>query len=336
MNPIRDALIGGVLPGTIATTALLGAGLAIALRRGPLAPFAADPSRPDTLEPVTPRGLIERIVAFVATLFTGLGVVLSMRLLETYPAEWWPQAVDKRTPALVGIGVVFAAIVAAGPARWWFALPTCVLGAGVISHGIREPLPFTENLWWTVTLDALAVGTAAFLVQSLINRIANTERRPHGRPLVRPLPLVVLALAFLAVPGILFFSGISVSSRQSGVVQAVLMSAAIVLVIVGNSAGRAALRGVGVLVVMAIGVWLLLALTLGIPVLGGWTIAFVLLAAAGTGICALLLPRLRRWWTPALVTLVLVGAPMGGALAAQFAAGDRGSDAGGSPADYGY
>ena len=336
MNPIRDALIGGVLPGTITTTALLGAGLAIALRRGPLVPFSPNPAKPDMLEPLTPRGVLERVATLVATLIVGAGVVLAMRMLETYPNDWWPQAVDKRTPALVGIGVVFAALVAAGPARWWFALPVCLLGAGVISHGVREPLPFTENLWWTVTLDALAVGSAAFLVQLLIDRAANVERPPHGRPLARPLPIVVLALTLLAVPGILFYSGISVSSRQSGVVQAVLVSSAVVLAIVGNSAGRAALRGVGVLVVMAIGVWLLLARTLGIPVLGDWTIAFVLLAAAGAGVGAGVVPRLRRWWTPALVTLALVGAPMGGALAAQFAAGDREAEPGSSPADYGY
>lgn len=338
MNPIRDALIGGVLPGVIATTALLGAGAAIALKRGPLVPFSPNPAKPDALERVTPRGLVERLAALVATLIVGAGVVGSMRMLETYPADWWPHAVDKRTPALVGIGAVFAAIVAAGPARWWFALPACLLGAGVVSHGVREPLPSTENLPLIVTLDALAIGTAAFLVQLLLDRTANAARRPHGRPLARPLPIVVLALVLLAVPGVLFYSGISVSSRQSGLVQAVLVSSAIVLAIVGNSAGRAALRGVGVLVVLAIGVWLLLARTLGIPELGTTTIALVLLAAAGAGVSAIVVPRLRRWWTPALVTLALVGAPMAGALVVQqqLATAQDDGDAGESPADYGY
>jgi hypothetical protein len=329
MDPARDALIGGVLPGAIATTALLGAGVLIALHRGAPPPPPALPEKP---RPMAPRGVLERAVAFVAMLIIGAGLVLSMRWLEAYPADWWPTAVDKRTPALVGLGAVLAAIVAAGPARWCFALPVCVVGAGVISFGIRQPLPATENLPLAVVLDALAIGPAAFLVQKLIDRSANA----HRPLLARPLPIVVLALALLAVPGLLFFSGISVSSRQSGLVQAVLMSAAVVLAIVGNSAGRGALRGVGVLAIMAIGVWMLLARTLGEPILSDWAVFCLLLAAAQAGVAAIVVGRARRTWLAVLLTIALVGAPMGAALAAQYAAGDRGEGSAGSPADYGY
>ena len=94
--------------------------------------------------------------------------------------------------------------------------------------------------------------------------------------------------------------------------------------------------GGGVTAVLAIGVWLILARTLGIPLLADWTIAFVMLAAAGAGLSALVIPKLRRWWAPALVTVALVGMPMGGALGAQYAAGDRDTDEELSPADYGY
>ena len=328
MNPLRDALIGGVLPGAIATFALLIAGVAMALRRGPLPPAQSLPERP---RPIAPRGMIERLFVLVAMLVVGGGVVLSMRLLEPYPG-WWSNNIPHRTPALVGIGAIAAAIVAAGPARWWFALPVCMIGAGVISYGMRQPLPATSNLPLAIVLDALAIGPAAFLVQKLVDRTANADRSL----LTRPLPIVALALALLPVPGILFFSGISVSSRQFGVVMAVLMSSAVVLAIVGHSAGRGAFRGVGVLGVLTIGVWMLLARAVGIPALSGWAIAFMLVAAIGAGVGSLLVARTRSPWLAAIITLLFVGAPMAGALAAQYAAGDRSAEPGESAADYGY
>ncbi len=328
MNPVRDALIAGVLPGAIATLALLAAGLTMALRRGPLPPLEISPGR---ARDIHPRGMADRGLVFAAMLTVGGGVVLSMRLLEAYPG-WWPLNVSQRTPTLVGIAAIAAAVVAAGPARWWFALPVGVLTAGIISHGVRAPLPFTENLPLAVALDALALGPAAVLVQTLIDRAANIERSL----LTRPLPIVALALALLPVPGILFFAGISVSSRQFGIVPAVLMSSAIVLAIVGHSAARGAFRGVGVLVTLAIGTWMLLARTLGEPVLGDWAVGFLLVAACGAGVAAVLLPGLKRWWTPALLTLSLVGAPVAAAAFVQYQTSTAGDDAGPSPADYGY
>lgn len=329
MIPVREALIGGVLPGVIATLALLFAGVAIALRRRPLPPTPATPEKPQAMRPY---GAAERGIALLATLLVGAGVVLSMRLLEPYDG-WWPIGVNHRTPALVGVGAIAAAFVAAGPARWWFALPLCLVGAAGISYGIREPLPSTDNLPLAITLDALAIGLSAFLVQTLIDRASNAERGL----LVRPLPIVALAMALGPAPVAIFYSGINVSARQSGVVQAVLVSAAIVLAIIGNSGGRVALRGIGVLVVMAIGVWMLLSRTAGGKVLlTPWSIGFLLLAAAGAALAALLLPRLKRWWTPALLTLALVGAPVAAAAFAQHQASTSGDDTGGSPADYGY
>lgn len=328
MNPLRDALIGGVLPGAIATLGLLLAGAAMALARGPLPPAAALPEKPC---PIAPRGAIERLFVLLAMLAVGGGVVLSMRLLEPY-SGWWPLAVNQRTPALVSIGAIAAALVAAGPARLWFAVPIVALAAGVISSGIRQPLPFTENLPLSIALDVLAIAPAALAVQWLVNRAANTDRAL----LARPLPLAALALALFPVPGILFFSGISVSSRQFGVVPAVLFSAAIVLAIVGHSAGRGAFRGVGVLAVLTIAVWMLLARTLGEPILSDWAVFCLMLAAVQSVIAAIIVGRTRRAWLAALLMLALVGAPMAGALASQYAAGDRSASTEGSPADYGY
>ena len=328
MNPLRDALIGGVLPGAIATLGLLLAGAAMALARGPLPPAAALPKKP---RPIAPRGVIERLSVLLAMLAVGGGVVLSMRLLEPY-SGWWPLAVNQRTPALVGIGTIAAALVAAGPARLWFALPIIALAAGVISYGIRQPLPFTENLTLSIALDVLAIAPAALAIQWLVDRAANADRAL----LTRPLPIAALALALFPVPGILFFGGISVSSRQFGVIPAVLFSAAIVLAIVGHSAGRGAFRGVGVLAVLTIAVWMLLARTLGEPVLSDWAAVCLLLAALQGVFAAIVVGGTRRAWLAALLTLTLVGAPMAGALAAQYAAGDRGTAAEGSPADYGY
>ena len=328
MNPIRDALIGGVLPGAIATITLSLAGLAIALKRGPLPPVPTSPAKP---QPTRPSGIVERAVAFVATLLVGAGVVLSMRLLESYPG-WWPVGINNRTPAMVGFGVAAAALVAAGPGRWWFALPVCVLGGAAVSYGVREPLPATGNLPLTMALDALAVGVAAFLVQLLIDRVANAERGL----LARPLPIVALTLALGPAAVAIFDTGTSVSARQFGVVPAVLMSAAIVLAVFHNSAGRVVLRGVGVLVAMAIGVWMLVGRTIGVPDLTVPALVLVLLSAAGAGVAAILVPRLNRWWLPALLTLALVGAPMGAAAYFQRQAATADDDSGGSPADYGY
>ena len=328
MNPIRDALIGGVLPGAIATLSLLAAGAVVALHRGPLPPKAALPEKP---RPMVPRGLVERVIVLVAMLLVGGGLVLSMRLLEPYPA-WWPLNVPHRTPALVGIATIFAAAIAAGPSRWWFWLPAHIAAAAAVSVGIRGPLYSGNDLFWAVVFDVCALAPATILVQALVNRISNAD----GMLLARPLPLVAVALSLLPLPGILFFSGISVSSRHSGAVVAVLMSSAIVLAIVGQSAGRGVFRGVGVLAVLAIGVWMLLARTLGEPILSDWAIVCLVLAAAQAGIAAIVVARARRAWLAALITLALVGAPMTGALAAQYAAGDRGDEPGESPADYGY
>lgn len=328
MIPIREALIGGVLPGAIATLALFFAGLAIALRRG---------RRPSTLtpagkpEPVCPSGWLERGLVLLATLLAGAGVVLSMRTLEPYPG-WWPLGINNRTPAMVGFGAIAAAIIAAGPRRWWFALPVCLVGAGAISYGVREPLPATGNLPLAIALDALAIGLPAFLIHSLLDRASDGDR---GR-LARPLPIVALTIALGPAALAIFHSGSSVSARQFGVVPAVLVSAAIVLAIFDNPGGRVALRGVGVLVAMAIGVWLLVGRTLGSPNLTTPTVVLLLLAAAGSGVAAFFMPRLKRWWTPALLTLALVGAPVGAAAFVQHQAATAGDDSGGSPADYGY
>lgn len=328
MNPIRDALIGGVLPGAIATITLSLAGLAIALKRGPLPSVPTSPAKPQSM---SPSDIVERAIAFVATLLVGAGVLLSMRLLESYPG-WWPVGINNRTPAMIGFGVAAAALVAAGPGRWWFALPACVLGGAAISYGVREPLPATENLPLAMALDALAVGVAAFLIQLLIDRVANAERGL----LARPLPIVALTLALGPAAVAIFNTGTSVSARQFGVVPAVLMSAAIVLAVFHNPAGRVVLRGVGVLVAMAIGVWMLVGRTIGVPDLTVPALVLVLLSAAGVGVAAILVPRLNRWWLPAVLTLALVGAPMGAAAFAQRQAATAGDDAGGSPADYGY
>ncbi|MFI4916175.1 MAG: hypothetical protein ACIAS6_06685 [Phycisphaerales bacterium JB060] len=301
MDPrIHAAIFGGVVPGVIATLTLVLAGLAIALRRGPLPPRYLELRRT-----VRPHGLTERLVALLATLIVGSGVVWSMRLVESYDG-WWPQNVNLRTPALVGLGAIAAALVVAGPARWWFSLPICLLGAAGISYGVREPLHFTENLVLDMLLDTPAIGLSAFLVQVLIDRICNLDRAM----LVRPLPLVALAVVLGAVPAIIFHFGISVSSQQSGLVQAVLVSGALALALLAYSAGHVVLRGVGVLVTLAIGAWMLLGRTLGSPLLTEWSIAMLLLAALGCGIVALILPRLRSWWAPSLLVLVVVGAPL--------------------------
>ncbi len=328
MNPVRDALIGGVLPGAIATLTLAFAGVAIALRRGPLPPTAAPPEPP---QPLRPRGAIERTIALVATLLVGAGVVLSMRTLEPYPG-WWPLDIPDRTPTFVGFGVLAAAIVAAGPGRWWFALPACLVGAAAISFGVRGSLPATGNLPIALTLDALAIGGPAFLIQCLIDRAANAERSL----LARPLPIVALAFGLGPVAVAIFDTGTSVSARQFGVVPAVLISAAIILAVVGNSAGRVALRGVGVLVAMAIGSWLLVGRTLGAPDLANAALVCVLLSALGAAVAAVFIPRLKRWWAPALLTLALVGAPMGAAAYLQHQAANPGDDSLYDAADYGY
>lgn len=328
MNPVRDALLGGVLPGAVATLTLAFAGVGIALRRGPLPPTATHPAKP---LPLRPSGTIERTLAFVATLLVGAGVVLSMRMVEAYPG-WWPLDIPDRTPTLVGFGVIAAAFVAAGPSRWWFALPVCLVASGAISYGVREPLSSTGNLFLAVVLDALAIGVPAFLVQCLVDRTANAERHP----LVRPLPIVALAVALGPAAVAIFDTGTSVSARQFGVVPAVLVSAAIVLAFVGNAAGRVALRGVGVVVAMAIGTWLLVGRTLGAPDLTTPALVCVLLSALLAGVAAVLVVKLERWWAPAVLTLALVGAPMGAAAYIQHQAANAGDDPGGSPADYGY
>lgn len=311
MDPrIHAALYGGVVPGVIATLTLVLAGLAIALRRGPLPPRHLEPCRT-----VRPRGLAERLIAMLATLVVGAGAVWSMRLVESYDG-WWPQNVNLRTPALVGLGAIAAAVVAAGPGRWWFSLLICLLGAAAISYGVREPLHFTENLALDMLLDVPAIGLSAFLVQVLIDRICNLDRAM----LVRPLPIVALAAVLGAVPAIIFHFGISVSSQQAGLVQAVLVSGALALALQAFSAGHVVLRGVGVLVTLAIGVWMLLGRTLGSPLLTEWSIAMLLLAALGCGVVALILPRLKSWWAPPLLVLAVVGAPTTAATLAQMAA----------------
>ncbi|MEQ9095150.1 MAG: hypothetical protein RIE32_02685 [Phycisphaerales bacterium] len=326
MDPrINAAVFGGVVPGVIATLTLMFAGVAVALRRGPLPPRNLEPGRV-----VRPRGVLERLITAMATLVVGGGVVWSMRLVETYDG-WWPLNVNVRTPALVGMGAIAAALVAVGPGRWWFSLPVCLLGAASISYGIREPLHFTENLPLDMLLDVPAIGVSAFLVQVLIDRACNLDRSM----LVRPLPIVALAAVLGAVPAIIFHFGISVSSQQAAVVQSVLVSGALVLGLLAYSAGHVVLRGVGVLATMAIGVWMLLGRTLGSPLLAEWAIAMLLLAAVGCGIAALVLPRLKRWWTPPLLVFVLVGSPLLTATLVQRAAFNENKSAY-SDEDYGY
>lgn len=328
MDPARDALIGGVLPGAIATLTLGFAGLAIALRRKSQQP---DSDASDRSSPPCPIGPLERGIALVAMLLVGAGVVLSMRMIKPYEG-WWPVGINDRTPTLVGFGAITAAIVAAGPARWWFALPVCVLGGGAISYGVREALASTGSLPLAIAIDAFAIGVPAFMIQRHIDRSASIERTR----LVRPLPIAALALGLGPAAVAIFNTGTSVSARQFGVVPAVLMSAAIVLVVFHNSAGRVVLRGVGVLVAMVIGVWMLVGRTIGVPDLTVAALVLVLLSAAGAGIAAILVPRLNRWWLPALLTLALVGAPMGAAAYFQRQAATAGDDSGGSAADYGY
>lgn len=328
MDPARDALIAGVLPGAIATVTLGVAGVAIALRRKPR---SSTSESSDVPQPSHPIGLLERGIVLVATLIIGAGVVFSMRTLEPYEGLW-PGGINDRTPTLVGFGVIAAAIVATGPGRWWFALPVCVLGGGAISYGIREALASTESLPLAIAIDAFAIGVPAFMIQRLVDRSASIERSR----LVRPLPIAALALGLGPAAVAIFNTGTSVSARQFGVVPAVLMSAAIVLAVFDNSAGRVVLRGVGVLVAMAIGVWMLVGRTIGVPDLTVPALVLVLLSAAGAGVAAMLVPRLDRWWLPALLTLALVGAPMGAAAFAQRQAATADEDSGGSPADYGY
>lgn len=321
MDPLRDALIAGVLPGAIATGAFLIAGVAIAFVHGPLAPAEHNPK---------PRSWAERVLIGLATLAIGGGVVLSMRLLEPY-AGWWPLNIPGRVPALVGIGVVVSAIVAIGPGRWWFALPLCVLGAGVVSHGVRGPLSGEASPWLAVALDALMIGVPAFCVQSFVNRVAVRE----GSLRVRPLPLLALALASMPVPVLIFVSGHSVNARQFGAVLAVLTASAIALALLGNSGGRLVLRGVGVLVVMAIGVWILSVATLAKHPLTLPAAALLLAGGLGAGLVGLMLPKLRRWWAPVVLTLALVGAPIAAATLVQYMGIER-DGSGASPADYGY
>lgn len=313
MDPrINAALYGGVVPGAVTTLVLLLAGLLVALKRGPLPPPVAPPFKQ---RPMTPQGVVERAIVLAATLLVGAGAVLSMRLVESYEG-WWPENVNLRTPALVGIGAVVAAIVAAGPARWWFALPVCLLGGVAISYGIREPLWFTENLLLDITLDAPAIGVAAFLVQALLNRLANLDLGVFARPV----PVIVFAGLLVTIPAIIFNFGVSVSSQQAGMVQAVLVSGAIALGLYAHSAGHAVIRGLGVLIAMAIGVWMLLGRTVGSPLLTEWSVALLLIAALGCGVCAVIVPRLKSWWTPALLVLVIVGAPLVTATLVQRAA----------------
>ncbi len=313
MDPrINAALYGGVVPGVITTFVLVAAGALVSIKRGPLPPAQVKPFKQP---PMVPRGVFERSVVFVATLLVGAGAVLSMRLVESYEG-WWPENVNLRTPALVGIGAVIAAIVAAGPARWWFALPLCLLGGVAVGYGIREPLWFTENLVLDIALDAPAIGVSAFLVQVLLNRLANLDRGV----VTRPVPVVVFAALLVSIPAIIFNFGISVSSQQAGLVQAVLVSGAIALGLYAHSAGFVVIRGLGVLVAMAIGVWLLLGRAVGSPLLTEWSVALLLVAALGCGVCALVAPRLKSWWMPALLVLVLVGAPLVTATLAQRAA----------------
>lgn len=313
MDPrVNAAIYGGFVPGVITTLVLVVAGVLVSLKRGPLPPPAVKPFKQP---PMLPRGVFERSVIFVATLLVGAGAVLSMRLVESYEG-WWPENVNLRTPALVGIGAVVAAIVAAGPARWWFALPLCLLGGVAISYGIREPLWFTENLLLDIALDAPAIGVSAFLVQTLLNRLANLERGV----ITRPIPVVVFAALLVTIPAIIFHFGVSVSSQQAGVVQAVLVSGAIALGLNAHSAGFVVIRGLGILVAMAIGLWMLLGRTVGSPLLTEWSVALLLVAALGCGTCALIAPRLKSWWIPALLVVVLIGAPLVTATLVQRAA----------------
>ncbi|MEQ8315936.1 MAG: hypothetical protein RIE77_08675 [Phycisphaerales bacterium] len=326
MDPrINAALYGGVVPGVIATLVLLLAGLLVALKRGPLPPPTAPPFK---RWPMTPRGAVERGIVLVATLLVGAGAVLSMRLVESYDG-WWPENVNLRTPALVAIGAIVAALVAAGPARWWFALPLCLLGGVAISYGIREPLWFTENLALDIALDAPAIGVSAFLVQVLLNRLANLDRGV----VTRPVPVVVFAALLVTIPAIIFHFGVSVSSQQAGMVQAVLVSGAIALGLYAHSAGHVVVRGLGVLAAMAISVWMLLGRTVGSPLLTEWSVALLLIAALGCGVAALVVPRLKSWWTPALLVIVVVGAPLVAATLVQHAAFTKKESA---SEDYGY
>lgn len=299
MNPLRDALI--------------------ALVHGPLKPAEYQPG---------PGSWVERALIAAATLVVGAGVVLSMRWLEPYPG-WWPLNVVHRVPVLVLMGVVVSAVVAAGPGRWWFALPICVLGAGAISHGVRGPLSGEAWPWLAVSVDAIMIGVPAFLVQYLVNRVADGDRSLR----VRPLPLLALALALMPIPALIFVSGQSVNARQFGAVVAVLAASAIALAVLGNSAGRLVLRGVGVLVVLAVGVWILIVATLANHLLTPTPAILLVAAGVGAGLAGLLLPRLSRWWMPAVLALALVGGPVAAAAAVQYLGIER-DDAG--AADYGY
>lgn len=319
MNPLRDALIAGVLPGAIATLAFIIAGVAIALAHGPLKPAERQPG---------PGSWVERALIAVALLVVGGGVVLSMRWLEPYPG-WWPLNVVHRVPALVLLGVVVSAVVAAGPRRWWFALPICVLGAGAISLGVRGPLSGDGSPVPAVALDAFMIGVPAFFVQYLVDRVADGDRSLRARPL----PLLALALALMPVPALIFVSGQSVNARQFGAVVAVLTASAIALALLGNSAGRLVLRGVGVLVVMAVGVWILIVATLANHLLSLPAAWLLVASGVGAGLAGLLLPRLSRWWMPAVLTLALVGGPVAAAAAVQYLGIER-DDVG--AADYGY
>jgi hypothetical protein len=304
---VRAAMMGGVVAGALATAALLLGGVFVAVRQGP-PPYA----RSGTLRA---HGWGSRAGLFFATLAVGLAMVLAMRLVGSYEG-WWPQNTNTRTPALVAIAALAAGVVAAGPARWWFDLLVCLAGGAAISAGLRAPLPATDNLALAVALDALALGPAAFLLQALVDRIGGLDR---GR-LARPLPLLALAAAFMPLGAIIFHFGIGVSAQQSGIVQAVLTAGALALVVLATSGGRLVLRGLGVLVALAMGVWLVLGRTLGWPLLTELAIACLLLAGLGAGLAALALPRLRSWWTPALVVLALVGAPVAAAALVQHRA----------------
>ncbi|GIW74601.1 MAG: hypothetical protein KatS3mg103_1123 [Phycisphaerales bacterium] len=339
MNPIRDALIAGVLPGTIAGLSLLAGGVVMGrwstARRSPIrCPAAAE------------RSTAGRLCAQAATgpgdgasgprrspprLLVGAGMVASMRLLERYDG-WWPTGVSYRLPTLVGIAALASAFVAAWPMRGWSAAGLGLLAGGAIAWGIRAPLLRDGSPWPTIALDAAGMALAAWAFQSLVDRAWAPWRPAPGRALV----LGALAVAVLPIVGVIFASGISVSARQAAMLTAVLAAGAVAAGVLDRSAGRGVLGGLGVLVALTASAWLLLARALGVPMLSDGAIAWLVLAVFVAGACALLANRIRRAWVLALLVLLGVGGPLALAWNAQQAQGNHDRQGSPSPADYGY
>ncbi|MEO1007802.1 MAG: hypothetical protein AAFX79_04505 [Planctomycetota bacterium] len=321
MNPfVRDALIAGVLPGTIAVVALTVCGALLALRRGPLEPEGVG-------EPLAPRSVLERVVLLASGLALAAAVVLSMRTLEPYDG-WWPINVANRIPAVLGLAGVFAALIAAGPSRWWFVLVVSVLGAGLLNWGLLGPLPAFESsgmLWGWVAANAAITGLAVLLAECGLRHA--TQR--HGRLM----PLLVLPIALVAVPGVLFFSSLNVPPRQYAAFIAIATSALLVCVVLKRSAGRMIIRGLGAFVVLATAALFVHARTLGAA--SPWPVALAALAAIGLFASCLLATRIKRWWLLGIVTFALTALPLHAAVGLQRLI-TLPEDDGGTAADYGY